>query len=399
MSVPGSTTQDLYDTFILNLLGSAPQLTDQLPGSVIDGLAGAFAIGGTEVQTNTNLNFNKTFIDTANGPEITGNDDDLQTLAVDHYGENFARPGAIPAIDTINFTRNNNSAGAITILAGTIVTTEPDANGNVQTYTTDADVIMTNTSAGTDTSVFVGITDVDGGVAGNAAENTITVIQTALLDSSIVCTNAGNATGADAQPDQTYRETIRNLIQALAGGTLASIEARALTVAGVVTATALETAITAIQYNIASSSVVGSPFSVVKAVLYVADATGTASAALLAAVGAAIKGTRSGGVNVQVAAATATDVSWTASYTLNSEGPNFTALSASNAILLTAMTNYINNLPVGTGFVRATANAAILALYGAAGTNDLTAFTTSVPSGDISASATTKCIAATIATV
>lgn len=398
MSLPLQTQQQLQDLFTQTLQEKAPELTDTLDGSIIDGLAGTFSVGALELQQLIVDEFSKTFIDLANGPEVTGGPDDLQTLAIDHYGEAFARPGAVAAVDTVTFSRPSGSPatyGAITIPAGSIVKTKPDANGNAQRYSTNAAVTLTD-GGSSDLSATVNVTAVVAGAAGNAAAGTITVIETSLSDPTITVTNTGNSTGADAQDDATYRETIRNLIEALAGATLTAIEAKAKTVTGVVTATAVESAITVIQYDPASKTTSGNYFKVVQANLYIADSTGSASAALQAAVRTALQGTRAAGVNVLVQSATGVTVNWTVSITLNPSGPNYSTFSGDLTTIINEMKSYINNLPVGTGFVRATAMAAIMAIYGPSGTNDISSMTTSVPTGDISATATQKMVAGTI---
>lgn len=399
MSLPVKSQQELYDLFITALQDQAPDLTDTSEGSNIDTLAGVFSVAGAELTRIIIDQFSKTFFDLANGPEVTGGADDLQTLAVDHFGETFARPAAVAAVDVATFSRANNSAGVILIPAGTIVKTLPDANGETQRYATDADLTLTASSVGTDLTRSVGITAVVAGAAGSATAGTISVIESTLLDSTIVVTNVGNATGADAQDDSTYRETIRNLILALAGATTSAVEAKAKTVTGVTTATAVETEVTVIQYNPATSSTVGTWFKIPRATLYCADATGIASESLLSEIRTAIKTVKAAGVHIDVKSATAVTVNWTTTMTLNPSGPNYAALSASLQMIKDDMANYINSLPVGTAFVRATANAAILAIWGSAGTNDLTAFTTSLPAADVSATASQKMVAGTMSTV
>ena len=389
---PIRSQQELYDLFITVLQDSAPDLTDINEGSDIDILGGVFSVSASELTRLVIDQFSKTFFSLANGPEITGGDDDLQTLAVDHFGDNFARPGAVEAVDAVTFSRANNSGGSVTILAGSVVKTWPDANGNVQRYTTDETVILTNNSSGTDLSRTVAVTAATAGKAGNAAAGTIVVIETSLTDLSIHVTNAGNATGADAQDDATYRETIRNLIEAIAGATTQAIEAKAKTVAGIVTATAIEKALNVIEWDIGGSTTIGTYFRVPRAVLYVADSTGTASVALLQEVVDAIKDVKACGVLISVAAATPITQNWSATLTFNPMGPNNTELESNPQKIKDSMHDYIANLPVGTGFNRATAKAAILAIWGPAGTDDLTDFSTSVPSGEVSATPTEKLI-------
>lgn len=467
MSQPLKSQQELYDLFITNLQDTAPQLTDLLDGSIIDGLAGVFSVSGIELQRYIILQFNKTFIDLANGPEITGGPDDLQTLVVDHFGDAFERPGAVAATDTATFSRPNNTAGAISILADSVVKTQPDANGSQQRYDTDADCALTNAGAQTftvtsasatsgavysdalsnqytvattiaaqttlhttgttlppasgtltkvsgtgdatitfsavsapDCKVSVGITAIVAGAAGSAAGGTINVIESALLDSTILVTNAGNGTGLDAEDDSSYRELIRNLIVSLRAATKAAIEATALTVAGVAVAIAIEEEKAVVFWDIGTSAPVvdAEYFYIPFVTLYVADASGNASDTLKANVALAIDPVRAFGVHIDVEGATAVTVNWTAHLALNPSGPNYTLFSSDVSQIIQSMTQYINTLDPGADFVVADANTAILALWGAAGTNDLTSFTTSVPAGDVTIAAGQKAVAGAVGT-
>lgn len=399
MSQPVKSTQELYDLFITNLQDFAPELTDKLEGSLNDTLGGVFSLSAGELTRLIQDQFKKTFFDLADGPEVTQGPDDLQTLAVDHFGSTFARPAASKMTDTVTFSRATNTAGEIPIIAGTVVKTKADANGNIQRYVTDSDATMTNDSSSTDLSVTVNITAVVAGTASNAAAGAINVIESSLADKTIVVSNVGSSNGTDASSDTVYRTLIKNLIAALAGATAKAVEAKAKTVAGVVTATAVEQALNVIQYDVATGDTVGTFFRLPVPTLYIADSSGTAGVTLINAVQAAINSVRACGIIPQVKSATAVTLSWTSSITLNPSGPNYTTLAADPQQIIDSMTDYINNLPVGTSFVRATANAYILAMWGSAGTNDLTAFTTSVPSGDVTATATQKFIAGTVSVV
>lgn len=389
------TQVDLYNIFIAALQDAGPELTDTTEGSEIDKLGGATSVGASELTKLIVDQFNKTYFSLANGPEVTGGDDDLQTLAVDHFGDTFVRPAASLMTDSATFSRANAAFGAVLIPAGTVIKTTSDANGNVYRYETDSDVTLA-ASGGTSLSVTVSITALVAGSASNAGNGAITVIENSLLDQSIVVTNTGSSNGEDAEDDATYRETIRNLIESLAGATLRAVEAKALTVPGVATATAIEQMQAVKIWNIATSTATGGFFYIPVPILYIADTSGMASVALITAVKTAIDAVRACGVLIQVVSASAVSVAWTASYTLNPSGPNYSTLVNDSTMIRDSMKKYIQDLPVGTSFVRATANAAILAIWGVAGTNDLTAFSTSVPSGDVAATATQKMIAGTM---
>jgi hypothetical protein len=396
MSLPVKTQQELYDLFISTLQSVAPELTDTLDGSIIDSLAGTFSLAGTELTRLLIDQFNKTFLELANGPEITGGPDDLQTLAVDHFGTDFSRPQASLALDTATFSRPTAAAGEVIIPTGTIVKTLVDANGVSQRYETLAPLVLTNTLDASDLSGNIPIRALVAGSTGNAVLDTIIVIESSLLDNTIVVTNIGNASGEDAETDATYRQTIRNLVQALAGATAVAVAAKAKTVSGIKNATAIEKIKTVIEFDPTTNLTVGAYFRMPVPTLYVADASGSASTALLNLVRSAINQVKALGVLISVESATPINVNWIAGITLNPSGPNYATLVSDPQKLLDSMTDYINNIPVGTGFVRANAEAAILAIWGPSGTTDLTIFSTTTPVGDIAAASIQKMIAGSV---
>lgn len=381
--------QELYDEFITELQNQAPDLTDTNDGSQIDVIAGVVSFAISELSRLTIDEFRKTFFDTANGPEVTGGPDDLETLAVDHFGSAFARPAATNSTGVVTFSRANTDEGDVVIPEGTIVKTEPDSDGEAQRFETESEVTMTGTS------INATVNAVEAGTDGNVLANTVTVIEDALTDSSVVVTNASAFTGgAEEETDAEYRETIRNLLVALTGATLAAIQGAALEVDGVETATAIENQMVVIEYDISTGlpAVGANYFRIPQVILYVADANGTADAALIADVKEAVDEVRAAGVRVDVQAATALEFNWTASIVLNPAGPNYTELSSDPQDIIDTMTDYLADLAIGTDFIRATANAAILAIWGPSGTDDLVSFTTTTPSGDVSVDADEKII-------
>lgn len=382
--------QDLYDDFKNEVQARAPELTDFEEGSNLDALGGAVSVAGQEVLRVIVDLFAKTYFSTANGPEVTGGPDDLQTLAVDHFGDGFARPAATPAVGTVTFSRPGSSPNVL-IPAGTIVKTNKDASGNEQRFAT----LINETITGT--SINASVQAVVAGLAGNVNANTIVKIESALPDSTIVVTNPATLSGgAEQLNDADYREFIRLKIETLRGATKAAIEAAAKTVSGIITATAIENLQAVIEWDIGGSVTVGSFFYIPRVKLYVADANGAASDALIALVIAAVEPVRACGVRVEVVAATGLPVNWSATITFNPSGPNFAVLSLDPTLIEQNMAQYIRDLPIGTGFDRDLAKAYIMSVWGPAGTNDITDFITSVPSGNISATATQKLIPGTI---
>lgn len=385
------TQQELLDIFIMELQSQNPELTDTEIGSVIDTLGGAISTAAYEIQQLTIEEFRKTFFDTANGPEITGGPDDLQTLAVDHFGDEFARPQATKASGTVTFSRPTNTAGNVTILAGTRVKTPASAAGTSQRFATESNVILTGLTANASVNAMVA------GLEGNVLANKVTQIESALTDSSIVVDNSSAfAGGAETENDADYRETIRTLLQSLKGGTKEAIQAKALTVPGIEFAVATEFLQYVKEWSVGGGVTVGDYFGIPRVKLYVADANGIASVPLVNSVQLAIESVRAAGVRVEVLAAIALAQNWTASITLNPGGPNFATLQTDPQLIVDEMVNYLQNLAIGSGFNRAAAKNYMLDFFGPGGTNDLTNFSTSVPSGDVTVAANQKIIVGTV---
>jgi hypothetical protein len=362
-------------------------LTDFYEGSVQDILLGGIMTGVEEAQALMVQEFKKTFFDTANGPEVTGGVDDLENLAVDHYGSDFARPPAQEATGIVTFSRASTGAGNVTIAAGTIVKTEADANGQTQSFEVISPVTMTGLT------INASVRAVEAGTAGNVEADTVVVIETTLTDPTVEVTNDDAFTGGAAEEDDaTYRETIRNLIAQLRGATLAAIRAKALTVSGVEQATGLTVVQNVIEWDVDDESSIGEAFKIVRARLYIADANGTASDALVELVEDAIESVQAFGVKIEVLGAEALEVDWTATISLNPSGPNYATLVSDPSLIEEAMEEYIQQLAIGADFVRTTARTYILSQWGPSGTNDLTDFVITVPSGDVVTSATQKLV-------
>lgn len=396
MATP-KTFDQLYTIFKNAMQTSKPDLVDFRDGSINDTLAGLAALAGNEIEGLVIDEFAKTFFATAHGPAVTGGPDDLQTLAVDHFGDRFARPGATKATGVVTFSRPTTGAGNVTIPIGTVVKTAPDASGQVQRYETEVQVVMTGLSI----NATVNAVDGGEGVKGNVDAGEVSVIESTLTDPTVVVTNAAAFSGGEEeQDDATYLQTIRNLIETIRGATKAAIEAVAKTVPGIETATLIEILMAVIEYDIATDDIAAGAtfFRIPFTTLYVADANGTADAALVQNVKDAIFPVRAAGVFIEVKGATPLAVDWTAALIFNPGGPNFAELSSDPQKIIDTMVEYLNELPIGTGFSRAAADAAMLAIWGPAGTNDLTSsgFQTVSPTGDIAASAVTKLIAGAV---
>lgn len=384
MALTPKSFQEIYTDYRNEAQARQDQLTDWNDGSINDILAGASSTAVQEIVRIMLDRFKLTFFSSAEG-------DDLEFLAVDHYGDKFARPGAQKAVGVVEFSRPNTDAGIVNIPAGTVVKTAPDANGDAQRYTVVLGVNMTGLT------ISASIEAIVAGPSGNVSANQINIIETALTDPSITVDNSGaTAGGAETESDAEYRETILNLIQTLTGATCAAIKAAAEEVAGVEQATVVESVLTVIEWDEANSLPIGDPFRIVRAQVYVADANGTASQALLDNVELALFDIRSCGVQLEILAATAIVLNWTASISLNPSGPNFAALSLDDTPIVNSMTDYLTALSTGQSFDRAIARQAILAIWGPTGTDDLTDFVTSNPSGNVVPQAFEKLIPGTV---
>lgn len=388
------TRQQIYDIAVTEMKAQNSAITDFNDGALADIIAGVTAQVLSEMSDLTVTEFSKTFFNSANGPEVTGSTDDLQTLAVDHFGDDFARPGATSSGGQVTFARATTTAGNVLIPAGTAVATGANASGQKTRFLTTADVTMTGTS------INAQVLCDTAGSAGDVAASAITSIQTTLTDPTVTVTNAAAMSGgADELNDAQYRGFILNKLKGLKGATLLALQAIAATVPGVQTVTALEQFFTAIQYNIGTGLPVPGAvyFQFPYAFIYIADVNGSASNTLVAAVQASIDAVRAAGTKVQVVGAQPVSQNWTLSVTLNAGGPNFATFQSDKTQLIQSMANYVAALPIGTGFNRAAAVNAFLALWGPAGTNDVTAATTTTPIGDVSITATQKLIPGTMA--
>jgi len=377
------TMQEFVDDFINELQNRQPLLTDTSEGSVVDSFAGATAYLAGEAVVIAQQLFEKTFFSTANGPEVTGGPDDLQTLAIDHFGPAFARLPAQQATGGVVFSRPNALAGDVTILAGTVVKTAKDANGVEHRFETVENRTLTGLS------VAANVQAVLAGAAGNLAPSLPLVIETPLTDTSVVATTSSSVFftgGTEAQSDADYRAYI---IQQLGNRRLTvkeSIEAAALDVPGITTVRAVEVYMPVIEYDIATSlpKVGASFFRIPRAYVYIADITGTATGGQVAQALANIESVRAYGVAIGVIAATPLVLNWSLTVVLNPLGPNYPAFSAADFSLIEdTMEFYLHGLPIGEGFDKILATDAVLAIWGPLGTGDLVSAVTTIPGADV----------------
>lgn len=386
------TQSEYYEIYKNEVLGENGDLTDFSDGSLHDIIGGAISIAMNENSELTISEFTKTFFDTAHGIAITGNVDDLQILAIDHFGERFKRPEAKKATGSVTFERPNTDAGDVNIAIDVVVKTIKDANGEEVSFKATEAVIMTGLTIDAEIKASVG------GISGNVNIGKITVIETALTDSSITVSNAVKlAGGSNEQTDAEYRETIRSLIEALAGATEKAIKGAVLALGNISFASALTIIMPVKEWDIGGDAPIGDFFRIPFVEVYVADSDGNSSQSLINEAIEAVFPVRAAGVLINIKGGTSSLVDWDASITLNPAGPNFAVLSADPQMILDSMKNYINeDIDINNGFDKIDATEHIKAIWGSAGTNDLTSFTTNTPSGNIAGVTGTKLMAGTM---
>lgn len=387
MTTKSLSMNEFYQFYKDQVLALAPELTDFSDGSLHDIIAGAFSASLNEMTELTLSEFQKTFFDTATGS-------DLDTLAVDHFGEAFSRPEAIKATGVIRFSRPNTAEGNVTIAIGTVVKTEKDSEGNEISFLTTEAVTLTGLSIDADIEASVA------GVKGNLLPSTLIVLETTLTDPSITVNNLlAMAGGTNEQDDAEYRETIKSLIQALAGATKQAIEGAVLALPSVGFVTLITEEKAVIEYDIGGEEILAGSkfFRIPYPIVYVADENGNSSPSLVADVLEAIIPIKACGVNIDVQGASAIALNWSATLVLNAGGPNYAELQNDLQPIKDSMIEYINTkLSIGEGFSRSSANQFILSVWGPSGTGDLTSFSTSTPAGDVSVNSSEKLIAGTM---
>lgn len=401
MTTTVKSQQEFYDQYKDEVVALADELTDFSDGSMHDILGGAFSTCLNELSELIIAEFSKTFFSLASGTEAQGGSgdiDDLQALAVDHFGDDFARPQAEKATGEVDFSRPNTDAGDVEIAVDVIVKTEKDANGEEIRFA------VTEAGTMTGTALTLNIEAVVAGIEGNITNSDkIVVIETTLSDPSVTVTNSSNtAGGTNELQDPEYREFIKNKIISLIGATEQAVRGAALAVSGVEIAelTTLERVV--IDYDIGAGDILAGAdyFRIPYPIMYIADASGNSSDDLIQDVLDAIFPVKAAGVRIEVRGAVPQLFDWTASLTLDIGGPNYTELSNDLTKILDTMTEYVNTvLSIGEGFNKEEAKAYVMDIWGPGGTADLTSFSTSVPSGNVSVDSNEKLIANNIAIV
>lgn len=195
-------------------------------GTDVNAMLAASAAVGDEVIGQLSRTEAKTFLDSAEGK-------DLDRLVFDRYG--IVRKSASPAVGSVEFTTTAPSASAFAIPVGTLVGT---ADGRQYVTTTAGTYALGSTGP-----VLVAVRSVLAGLSQQASTNTITSIlsQIASSPADLRVTNPLATAGADDDElDPSLRNRARQFFTNARRGTLGAIQAAALGVLGVTTATAFE---------------------------------------------------------------------------------------------------------------------------------------------------------------
>ena len=199
------------------------------------------------------------------------------------YAFDFHYKESTYATTTLTFTRvdTTDTSVAITIPAGTTVSTPEGIY-----FSTDNDCTIAIGA----TSTTVTATCQTAGTTGNVAENTITVVITGDLQSSVTVNNSSAVSdGTEQETDEEIKTRFQEYIQSLSKGTLSAIEYGAKTITGVLNAKAVD------HY-------LGEVY------LYVWDINGNLTSTMKTAIEDILDNWRAGGIQVSVFAPTKTAV-------------------------------------------------------------------------------------------
>lgn len=254
-------------------------------GSDVDIVLGSTAEVSSLLSTQIAVQFGAHLLETAEG-------DDLDRWA--RSEQQAFRKGAAPALVTLKATRPTAAAGAGSVAVGKKVLARGGAEYRLTTQLTFG---ASSLSAECEAAA------VQAGKESQVGRNQIVRFSNPaadVFDPSIAITNPEAAAGGEPrEEDDVFRERLRKLVKGRSAGTAAAIEAGALSAPGVFSALAVE-AYGPIFYELGTGVAVPTPARAV--VLYVADSSGVANAALARAAGRGLGEARAAGISVSVLA-------------------------------------------------------------------------------------------------
>lgn len=291
------TLSDLAQMFLDELKNEDPRLENIPVGSVYDSFAGSVAAVTALAMQEDDLNYEKHFIQTAQK-------NDLDYLATDSYGSDFARPQPTNASGLITFYLNAETNN-VNIPTGTIVKTQPNSLGQSIRFETIQPVSLSVSMP----VVSVAINCTIEGSAGNVSANTLTVIESSLTSQLVTCNNlTAISNGEDSLDDGQYRTFIYNLLATYRKYTINAIESAAKTVSGVTFAQGVGIPMSVIQWS--GTAPIGSAFQIERAYLFIGGSSGTLPNDTISAVQIAIKSVKALGVYVEVESVESVQLVW-----------------------------------------------------------------------------------------
>lgn len=317
------TRLDLYGIGRLYLLTRAKTIDANevdVRGSDANLFVGSTSVVGAHIVRHLAYSVARLFLDSAE-------EDDLDRLAFDRYGE--ARKGATPAVGTVRFWRTSLTGGVGDIPVGTKLIALTGAE-----YITTANGHF---GAG-DYSILVDVRAVQAGKGPQVGRNQIRKPGpgVSFFDTTIQLNNDDpTAGGENREDDPTFRNRLRNFWLSARRGTLGAIEYGAMTVPGVVSATAIE----ALDGSASPARVVN---------LFIADSSGVASTPLARAVDVALADYRAGGIRVIIWPSMPSIVAIVLKLAFQSQ-VDTVALTQK---VVTAIVEFVNGLPVSAPLLR-----------------------------------------------
>lgn len=263
--------QDLYDVGKAMLQSRRPTLVVE-EGDVSDAILAGAASMAMAVIAYANAKFRRCFLDGATGSDLTA-------LAHDRGVD---RDLGSKSVGTITLSRPSAAAGGGTLSAGFTVATTPDDNGDFASFTIDEDAVFGALDLTVDVTATCTIVGKDGNVAADTIDRMLGLDGSPAFDTTIVVTNAALfAGGVEEESDEDLRDRVRGFFLTQARGTIDAIIFGAKEVDGVERVTV----------SVDGAGVV---------TVYVADADGNSSTALVALVSAELEDWRAAGDVVYV---------------------------------------------------------------------------------------------------
>jgi hypothetical protein len=249
-------------------------------------------------------------------------DEDLDRYIWDRYQQ--TRKGASAATTLLRLYRPNANAGAGTVPAGESIL----SLGGTEYITTQPG----NFGATVVDGVIVPVRAVQAGKATQVGANQLRRFKTPtdLFDPTLLCNNdSTSAGGEEREDDDTVKARVRQFWNTARRGTLAAIVFGAKTVAGVVSAEAVE-----------ALNPFGQPARVVN--LYIADSSGVASVPLANLVSVALQDYRAGGIAVIIS----TSIPFLQPVVLKLSFETGVDTVTLGGLVQAAIVEFINSLPV-----------------------------------------------------